>query len=68
MAAKVLIFFNEPAQASFSFIFGLFQTNQFEKFHSVNGARIWTQEIQNVSLFPKPRDRVDTALAPFGLL
>ena len=57
---------NGPNPASFSFIFGLFQTNntifttnQCEKchVHPVSGARIRTHDLWNVSLLPKPLDQ-----------
>ena len=56
---RPIYFKNGPFLASFSFIFGLFQTNitnftknQCEKLHPVNGDGIWTHDLQNVSLLP----------------
>ena len=57
---------NWPIPASFSFIFGLFQTNIITIFttnicgknvHPVYGAGIRTHDLWNVSLFPLPLDQ-----------
>ena len=57
-----VFFKNWPTPASFSFIFGLFQTNiitilqqiYVKNVHPVYGAGIRTHDLWNVSLFPLP--------------
>ena len=63
-AAKFFfIFKNGPSTASFSFIFGLLQTNNtifaaknVKNVHPVYGAGIQTNTLKNMSLLPLPPD------------
>ena len=58
--SQLEFFLNGPSPASFSFIFGRFQTNintilkqiNVKNVHTVYGAGIWTHNLQNTSIFP----------------